>query len=296
MESFITDPNQADILKTGDRCFDGKLYNAAELLYIKAGNNQKLAQVYVMLQKYALALEAARKSNIPKVWKAVCFSCVRAGEFKSASICGLNIIIHPDHLEDLIQHYEKFGYSEELINLLEQGMAHQKTHNGIFTDVGIMYAKYQPQRLMDHINQYSSRLHIPRLIRACEQWQMWPEAVQLHQKYDQFDMAVTTMMEHSPSAWKHDIFAQNIIKISNYDLYYKAMMFYLEEEPMLLNDLLKLLGQRIDLNKCVSVMKKTGYIALIEPFLKSVQFQNVAAVNEALNEIYLEKQDYSSLR
>jgi clathrin heavy chain len=73
-------------------------------------------------------------------------------------------------------------------------------------------------------------------------------------------------------------------------------MFYLEEEPMLLNDLLKLLGQRIDLNKCVSVMKKTGYIALIEPFLKSVQFQNVAAVNEALNEIYLEKQDYSSLR
>jgi len=43
-------------------------------------------------------------------------------------------------------------------------------------------------------------------------------------------------------------------------------------------------------------MKKTGYIALIEPFLKSVQFQNVATVNEALNEIYLEKQDYSSLR
>merc|ERR1712159_307704 len=65
---------------------------------------------------------------------------------------------------------------------------------------------------------------------------------------------------------------------------------------MLLNDLLKLLGQRIDLNKCVSVMEKTGYIALIEPFLKSVQYQNVAAVNEALNEIYLEKQDYSSLR
>ena len=96
-------------------------------------------------------------------------------------------------------------------------------------------------------------------------------------------------MEHSPSAWKHDVFAQNITKVANYDLYYRAMMFYLEEEPMLLNDLLKLLAQRIDLNKCVQVMKKTGYIALIEPFLKSVQFQNVATVNEALNEIYLEK-------
>merc|ERR1712147_246094 len=43
-------------------------------------------------------------------------------------------------------------------------------------------------------------------------------------------------------------------------------------------------------------MKKTGYISLIEPFLKSAQQQNIAAVNEALNEIYLEKQDYEALR
>lgn len=37
------------------------------------------------------------------------------------------------------------------------------------------------------------------------------------------------MMEHSPSAFKHEIFAQNIIKVTNYDLYYRAMIFYLEE-------------------------------------------------------------------
>lgn len=74
------------------------------------------------------------------------------------------------------------------------------------------------------------------------------------------------------------------------------MIFYLEEEPMLLNDLLKLIGDKIDLNKCVQVMKRTGYIALIEPFLKGVQPQNIASVNEALNEIFLEKQDYASLR
>lgn len=65
---------------------------------------------------------------------------------------------------------------------------------------------------------------------------------------------------------------------------------------MLLNDLLKLISDKMDLTKCVAVMKRTGYIALIEPFLKSAQSQNIAAVNEALNEIYLEKQDYSSLR
>jgi len=59
------------------------------------------------------------------------------------------------------------------------------------------------------------------------------------------------MMEHSPTAFKHEIFTQNIIRVTNYDLYYRAMIFYLEEQPMQLNDLLKLLAKKIDLVKCV---------------------------------------------
>ena len=56
----------------------------------------------------------------------------------------------------------------------------------------------------------------------------------------------------------------------------------------MLNDLLSLLKKKIDFTNCVSVMRKKGFISLIEPFLKSVQFNNNAAVNEAVNEIYLE--------
>lgn len=104
------------------------------------------------------------------------------------------------------------------------------------------------------------------------------------------------MIDHSPTAFRHDVFCQSIVKVSNHDLFYKSIIFYLEEEPMSLNDLLNLIVAKIDLAKCVSVMKKTGNIALIEPFLKSAQQQNIAAVNEALNEIYLEKQDYEALR
>lgn len=103
------------------------------------------------------------------------------------------------------------------------------------------------------------------------------------------------MIEHSPTAWKHEVFAQSIMRASNQDLYYRAMIFYLEEQPELLNDLLNLVSSKLDLAKTVTVMKRTGYIALIEPFLKSAQPQNVAAVNEALNEIYLSKQDYTQL-
>lgn len=128
LESFVSDPNQANIEHCGDRCFDDKLYQAAEILYKRISNNQKLAQTYVNLKKYQLAFEAAKKADVPKVWKAVCFACVRAKEFNMAALCGQHIIIHPDHLEDLNNFYEKFGYFNQLISLLESGMNLERTH------------------------------------------------------------------------------------------------------------------------------------------------------------------------
>jgi len=43
IESFISDPNQADLLKVGERCFENKLFQAAKILFTRVGNNQKLA-------------------------------------------------------------------------------------------------------------------------------------------------------------------------------------------------------------------------------------------------------------
>jgi len=213
-----------------------------------------------------------------------------------AALCGQHIIIHPDHLEELNAFYEKFGYFNELIALLEQGMNLERTHQGIYTDLGIMYAKYNRHRLMDFVRAYNSKVMIPRLIRECERYQMWAEAVYLHGIYDQQDQAIITMIEHSPTAWKHDTFCQNIVNVANHDLLYKAILFYLEEEPMLLCDLLKLISQKLDLTRTVSTLRKTGHIALITSFLESVQSQNISAVNEALNEIYLDNQDFEKLR
>lgn len=39
LEAFISEPNQADLQKCGDRCFDDKLYEAARILYSHIGNN-----------------------------------------------------------------------------------------------------------------------------------------------------------------------------------------------------------------------------------------------------------------
>lgn len=45
---------------------------------------------------------------------------MRAEEFRLASVCGLHILKHPDHVEELIQHYERAGHPTELIQLMEQ--------------------------------------------------------------------------------------------------------------------------------------------------------------------------------
>lgn len=102
LENFVREPNQADMQKVGDKCFDAKMYEAAKIIFTKLGNNQKLAHVFVMNKEYVQAYDAAKRADIPKVWKQVCFACVRAKEFRTALLCGTNIIIHPDHLEDII--------------------------------------------------------------------------------------------------------------------------------------------------------------------------------------------------
>lgn len=50
---------------------------------------------------------------------------------------------------------------------------------------------------MEHIKLFWSRLNIPTLLQACKENQHWSEAVFLYSHYDQFDMAVDTLIAHS---------------------------------------------------------------------------------------------------
>jgi clathrin heavy chain len=97
-------------------------------------------------------------------------------------------------------------------------------------------------------------LNVSKLLRACERYLLWSEAVYLYSHYDEFDNSIQIMIEHSPIAWNHELFISLIQKVSNHDLYYKAILFYLEENPMMLNDLLKSLTNKVDLTKLVSVV------------------------------------------
>ncbi|GMP83804.1 hypothetical protein CsSME_00037590 [Camellia sinensis var. sinensis] len=296
IEEFILMPNVANLPNVGDRLYDESLYEAAKLIFAFISNWAKLASTLVKLRQFQGAVDAARKADSSKTWKEVCFAWVDAEEFRLAQICGLNIIIQVDELEEVSEYYQNRGCFKELITLMESGLGLERAHMGIFTELGILYARFRHEKLMEHIKLFSTRLNIPKLIRACDEQQHWKELTYLYIQYDEFDNAAATIMNHSPEAWDHLQFKDVVVKVGSVELYYKAVHFYLEEHPDLINDLLNVLALRVDHTCVVDIMRKAGHLRIVKPYMVAVQSNNIAAVNEALNEIYVEEEDYDRLR
>jgi len=125
---------------------------------------------------------------------------------------------------------------------------------------------------------------------------LWEQVVFLYMHYDEFDSAANTMMAHSPTAFSHDQFQMVMQKVSNMEIYYRAIQFYFDEVPMQVNSLLNTLAPKVDHARVVQQVRKTGNLALILPYLKSVQQHNVAAVNDAVNDLYVDGEMYEDLR
>lgn len=53
--------------------------------------------------------------------------------------------------------------------------------------------------------------------------------------------------------------------------YYRALTFYLQEQPKLLSDLLTVLIPRVDHSRVVKMFKRNDNIPLIRPYLIAVQ-------------------------
>jgi clathrin heavy chain len=240
-------------------------------------------------------VDAARKANSAKTWKEICFACVDEGEFRLAQLCGLNIIVQADELEEISDYYQIRGRFDELLALMEAGVGLERAHMGIFTELGILYAKHRPEKLMEHLKLFSTRINIPRLIRACEEMAAWKELSFLYVAYDEFDNAAGVMMAH-PDAWEHVSFKDVCVKVANAEIYYKALSFYLEEHPTQLVDLLAVLTPRVDHSRVVDLMRKRNHLALVKPYLAQAQTNNLQAVNDAVNELCIEEEDYEALR
>lgn len=295
LEEVISVPNVVKIDQIGERCFAEGLFEAAKLLFININNNAKLALCYINMQQYREAVDAATKANSIPTWKEVNLACLRAEEFRLANICGLHIIVHPDHLEDLILHYEKAGRSTELIQLMEQGLGLDNAHSGIFTELGILYSKYVPTKLMEHLKIFHSRMNVAKMLRACERALLWDETVYLYKEDQQHDAAVKTMIDHSV-CFVHDLFLDCVQKVRNPEVHYKSITFYLQQHPLTLARLLQVLTPHLDHARTVHLLRKHDALSLTIEYMKSVQKENLTVVNEAVNEIAVLEEDYEGLR
>jgi clathrin heavy chain len=95
--------------------------------------------------------------------------------------------------------------------------------------------------------------------------------------------AALTMIERSANSWGHnqfkdcshckrrDVGSTNVIRCSNLTLstisYYKALSFYLQEQPTLLTDLLLVLIPRIDHSRVMHMFRQVDHIPLICSYL-----------------------------
>ena len=156
-----------------------------------------------------------------------------------------------------------------------------------------------------------------------------------YEHYDEYDNAAQTMMQHSSMAWEHVSFKDVLVKVANVELYYRAVGFYLEMHPTQVCDLLTVLSPRIDHSRCVDLIRRQGHLPLVKSYLKAVQqsdlqvtrererereegrglhcsfflakfcfplslvagrFARPQSVNEAINDLCVEEEDYEGLR
>ncbi|KAH9888911.1 clathrin heavy chain [Cubamyces lactineus] len=296
MEDFLSMTNVADVLEVGEKCFEDELYQAAKILFTSISNWARLATTLIYLGENQGAVESARKAGNTQVWKQVHAACVEKREFRLAQICGLNIVVHAEELPALVQMYERRGYFDEVLSLLEAGLSLERAHMGIFTELAILYSKYRPEKLMEHLKLFVGRINIPKVIKAAERAHLWPELVFLYIKYDEFDNAALAMIERSADAWEHNQFKDVIVRVANVEIYYKALTFYLQEQPTLLTDLLSVMIPRIDHGRVVRMFQQIDHIPLIRSYLIAVQHLNIEAVNDAYNNLLIEEEDYKTLR
>jgi clathrin heavy chain len=84
--------------------------------------------------------------------------------------------------------------------------------------------------------------------------------------------------------------------VRNSEINYQAIDFYLKNQPMQLTRLLQVVTPNIEPGRVVHQMRKTDNLPLIFAYLKDVQKENLTAVNEAVNELLVDEEDFEALR
>ena len=297
LEEFLKSTTHGvQVLQVADKCFNDGLFDSARALYLSASNFPKLASTLVRLRNFQAAVEAAEKAQSNKTWKDVMVACIEANELALAQTCTVHLLLVPEEMQFVARLYERGGLIDELVTALKVSMSNNNAHKAIFTELASLYAKYKPDALLEHIRLYSKKLNSHAVMASCSQYHHWLSLRVLHVANEDWLGAAQTMMEHPAECWEHELFKETITKMGTSDMCYTSIGFYLAHAPGKLHDFLMTVAKKIDSERVMTEVKKKAPLSFIRKFLESTQDRNVRRVNDALNAMYVEEDDFASLR
>ncbi|KAH8611956.1 putative Clathrin heavy chain linker Clathrin H link Region in Clathrin and VPS [Trypanosoma vivax] len=296
LEELLKSAHHIQVHTVADKCFNDGLYDSARVLYSISMNFHKLALTLVRLNNLPEAVEAAQKSQARSTWDEVNLACVEAKEMKLANICAIPLALQVETLHDIVVRYEDLGLYDDLLAVLKAAATNTGAHMGIFTEMGVILAKYRPEKLLEHVNMYSKKINAHKLIAVCEQYHHWLVLRVLHVNNEDWLAAAKTMMHHFGDAWDHEVFKEVACHLGASDVVYSSISFYLNTSPQLLQDLLSSLFKTLDPERVLREVKAVASVHLIHQYLETVQNRNAKLINEALNEFYVEEENFTALR
>lgn len=295
LETFLKEARGVQVLTVADKCFADGLYDSARVLYEVGSNFPKLASTLVRLGNLSEAVAAAEKAKNVKTWKEVNRACLEDGSFDLAKACAVHIVLRAEELNEIVALYETAGYWEEVAAVLKSSTNQNAAHMGIFTELGVLYACYQPEKLMEHVNMFPKKINTHRLITVCEEYHHWNSLRVLYVNNEDWLAASQTMMNH-PSCWDHEVFKDVVSYLGSSDILYNGILFYIEYHPDLLLNYLVHIMKKVDPERVMLMVQKVSPIHIIRSYLESVQERNIKKVNETLNDLYVDEESFSAIR
>jgi len=124
----------------------------------------------------------------------------------------------------------------------------------------------------------------------------WNEVVFLYKKSADFNKAAKVIMDHPEDCFEDITFKEIIVEVTQPDIYYDAIKFYIEYNPKEIKNIMNVLTPKLDPGKVVTRIKRLSHLPLIRDYLIAVQDKNISLVNEALHELYIEEENFDALR
>jgi len=222
-----------------------------------------------------------------------------------AHVCCLRLVIEEAELADVVEEYESWGHYNALLDLLEAALSHDRAHSALFTELGVLLARYRPDGLMDHCRLWHGRIRPSRVAVAAEACLLWAEVAYLQTLDKEFDTAARTVMAHSESAYERGMFLDLLGKVGALEVMHQAIDFVIAEQPMELAPVMSALAVRVDSSRAVrqlrqarpDVLGELGALPMVVPWLLRVQADsNAPDVNRAVNEVFEAEENVDGLR